>query len=58
MQKMNTTNEIQLINTTTLSEEHFSWKEYGHYHDYFIQLLSYNQKHNYTNSNIWEFSYV
>ena len=58
MQKMYTNNETQTINTTTLSEETFSWNEYGDYHDYFVQLLSYNQKPLYTNSNIWEFCYV
>ena len=28
------------------------------YHDYFIELLSYDRKHNYAHNNIWEFSYV
>ena len=55
---MSANNELQTINTTVLSEETFSWKEYGHYHDYFVELLSYKRKHNYTNSNVWEFCYV
>ena len=36
----------------------FSWSEYSHYHDYFIELLSYDRKHNHTHNSIWEFSYV
>ena len=43
---------------TEASTTNFSWNEYSYYHDYFIELLSYDRKHNYTNSNIWEFSYV
>ena len=43
---------------TEASTTNFSWNEYSNYHDYFIELLSYDRKHNYTNSNIWEFSYV
>ena len=50
--------ETQTVNKTIPSKENFSWKEYGHYHDYFVQLLSYNQNHNYNTSNIWEFSYI
>ena len=51
-------NETPNMNTATFTEENFSWKEYSYYHDYLVQLLSYNRKHPDTNSNIWEFSYV
>ena len=44
--------------TPKSSTNDFSWNEYSHYHDYFVELLSYNRKHNYDHSTIWEFSYV
>ena len=50
--------EIQTTKTNKTSDDNFSWKEYGSYHDYFVELLSYNKKHNYTNSNVWEFCYL
>ena len=46
------------IETQEASIKNFSWNEYCHYHDYFVELLSYGRKHNYTQSNIWEFCYV
>lgn len=46
------------INTKESSTDNFSWNEYSHYHDYFVELLSYNRKHNYTHGNIWEYCYV
>jgi len=56
--QMYTNKETKTTKTKEFSEEKFSWNEYGHYHDYFVELLSYNQKHNYTTSNIWDFCYV
>lgn len=35
-----------------------TWNEYSRYHDYFVELLSYNRKHNFSTSNVWEFAYV
>lgn len=58
MQKMYTNKETQTAKTEQNSETNFSWHEYSHYHDYFVELLSYNRKHNFTHNNIWEFSYV
>lgn len=49
----------ELTNETKDTVSHTStWNEYSHYHDYFVELLSYNQKHNYVHNSIWEFSYV
>ena len=56
--QMYTNKETKTTKTKETSEEKFSWNEYSHYHDYFVELLSYNQKHNYTTSNIWDFCYV
>lgn len=55
---MYTNFEKQATETKENSTVTFSWNEYSHYHDYFVELLSYNRKHNFTHSNIWEFSYV
>ena len=48
----------QVTKTKESSANDFSWSEYSHYHDYFVELLSYNRKHNYNYNNIWEFCYV
>lgn len=55
---MYTNIDKQTTETKETSENNFSWNEYSHYHDYFVELLSYNRKHNYTHCNVWEFSYV
>lgn len=56
--QMYTNIDKQTTETKETSENNFSWNEYSHYHDYFVELLSYNRKHNYTHCNVWEFSYV
>ena len=56
--QMYTDFEIQKTDTKEISATNFSWNEYSHYHDYFVELLSYNRKHNYTHGNIWEYCYV
>ena len=55
---MYTNNGVNKAKKTDQADENFSWKEYGYYHDYFVELLSYNKKSNYTHSNIWEFCYL
>lgn len=50
--------EKQVIETKDSSTVNFSWNEYCCYHDYFIQQLSYDRKHNYIHNSLWEFSYV
>ena len=58
MQKMYKNKETQISIIQESSDTNFSWNEYSHYHDYFVELLSYSRKHNFTHSNIWEFCYV
>ncbi len=55
---MNTDFDKQVTETKETSTNGFSWHEYSYYHDYFIELLSYDKKHNYTHNSIWEYSYV
>ena len=55
---MYTENKELIPETKESSTVHFSWNEYSYYHDYFIELLSYDRKHNHTHNSIWEFSYV
>lgn len=56
--QMYTDFDKQVTKTKESSANDFSWNEYSHYHDYFVELLSYNRKHNYNYNNIWEFRYV
>ena len=56
--QMYTENKDLIKETKESSATNFSWNEYSYYHDYFIELLSYDRKHNYTQNSIWEFSYV
>lgn len=56
--QMNTENKKLTKETKDTFSQASAWKEYSHYHDYFIELLSYDRKHNYAHNNIWEFSYV
>ena len=56
--QMYTENKELITESKESSGTDFSWNEYSYYHDYFIQLLSYDRKHNYTRNNIWDFSYV
>lgn len=51
-------NKEVITETKESSTANSAWSEYSHYHDYFIELLSYDRKHNYTHNSIWEFSYV
>ena len=55
---MNTENKESIKETKDTFSQSSAWKEYSHYHDYFIELLSYDRKHNHTHNSIWEFSYV
>ena len=55
---MYTENNEFITETKESAVTNSSWKEYSYYHDYFIELLSYDRKHNYTHNSIWEFSYV
>lgn len=56
--QMYTENKELIKETKDIFSQTSTWKEYSHYHDYFIELLSYDRKHNYIHNNIWEFSYV
>ena len=51
-------NKELITETKDSSTATSSWSEYSYYHDYFIELLSYDRKHNYAHNSIWEFSYV
>lgn len=47
----------QRISMAEIVSSNASWKKYSHFHDYFLEQLSYeNSKANY--SDIWQLNYI
>lgn len=55
---MNTENKQQIKETKDKGSQSSVWKEYSAFHDHFVELLSYDRKHNHTSNNVWTFCYV
>ncbi|NLL76867.1 MAG: hypothetical protein GX235_06435 [Clostridiales bacterium] len=50
-------NTPQRISMTEIVSSNSNWKKYSRFHDYFLELLSYDKQKTY-GSDIWQLNYI